>query len=89
MHIGDYKFTEDFSVLPEMNNIIIGNSFFIKNIQICPRYKILKFEDISVHLNEIKPLTGRRRILKPCKFNLTAARKIIIEAVPESLRMQV
>ena len=37
-HIGDYKFTEDFLVLPKINNIIIGNSFFIKNnVQICPR----------------------------------------------------
>ena len=80
-HIVEYKFTEDFLVLPKMNNIIIGNSFFIKNnIQICPREKILKFDDMSVHFNEIKPVTGRRRILKPCKFNLTTARKIIIEA---------
>ena len=80
-HIGDYEFKEDFLVLPKMNNIIIGNSIFIKNnIQICPRDKILKFEDMSVHLNEIKPITGRRRTLKPCKFKLTTAKKLTIEA---------
>ena len=63
-----------------MNNIIIGISFFIKNnIQICPRDKILKFEDMCVHLNEIKPVTGRRRTLKPCKFRLTTAKKSTIE----------
>ena len=40
---------------------------------------------MSDHLNEIKPITGRRRIFKSSQFNLTIARKITFDAQSQKI----
>ena len=60
--IGIHSFTDSFLVLPKMNSVILGNSFFKKqNITIDPKNNLLKLPDFTVQLNEMKPDAGKKR----------------------------
>ena len=60
--IGIHSFTDSFLVLPKMNSVILGNSFFKKqNFTIDPKNNLLKLPDFTVQLNEMKPDAGTKR----------------------------
>ena len=59
--IGVHSFTDSFLVLPKMNSVILGTSFFKKqNITIDPKNNLLKLPDFTVQLNEMKPDAGKK-----------------------------
>ena len=52
--IGGTVFEENFLLLPEMNNIILGNPFFKKHgIDISPKTNLLKMPDLTIEMNSI------------------------------------
>ena len=62
--IANNYFQEEFSVLPNPNNIILGNPFFKNNsIEIYPRENLIKLPDLTLQLNEIS--TQPHKIEKP------------------------
>ena len=70
--LANMTFTEPFLVLNSANSIILGNPFFkAHKIHIFPKYNLLKFPDVTLQSNEIKPLNKPRRINRVKKFPLT------------------
>ena len=56
-------FTEKFLVFNAANSLLLGNQFFKgHDIQICPKYNLLKFPDLTLQINKIKSLNEPRRI---------------------------
>ena len=75
--IGIHSFTDSFPVLPKMNSVILGNSFFKKqNITIDPKNNLLKLPDFTVQLNEMKPDAGtKRQFVKKEKYPYSIEQK--------------
>ena len=62
--IGPHFFTDSFLILPTMNSVILGNTFFKKfHITIDPTNNLLKLPDLTVQLNEISAKRGKKRTL--------------------------
>ena len=65
--IFERQFDNVFLILPSMNSVDLGNSFFKKknNIEISPKENLLKLPDMTNQLNEIKiPSQGRKKTSK-------------------------
>ena len=60
--IGSHYFQDSFLILPTMNSVILGNTFFKEhNITIDPKNKLLQLPDLTVQLNQILPEKGKKR----------------------------
>ena len=79
-HMVDMNFTETFVVLNSANSTILGSPFFKKHIG--SKYNLLHFPDVTLKINEIKPLNAPRRTNRVKKFPLVLTKKQII--VPQS-----
>ena len=59
------EFVEDFLVLSSTNSVILGNPFFVKHdISISPKQALIQFPDLTVQINEIKPVNEKRRAVR-------------------------
>ena len=78
-HMADMNFTETFLVLNSANSTILGNPFFKKHhIHVCPKYNLLHFPDLTLQINEIKPVNAPKRTNRVKKFPLVLTKKHII-----------
>ena len=78
-HMADMNFTETFLVLNSANSTILGNPFFKKHhIHVCPKYNLLHFPDLTLQINEIKPVNAPRRTNRVKKFPLVLTKKRVI-----------
>ena len=78
-HMADMNFTETFLVLISANSTILGNPFFKKHhIDVCPKYNLLHFPDLTLQINEIKPVNAPRRTNRVKKFPLVLTKKHIM-----------
>ena len=65
------KFTESFLVLTSTNPVILGNAFFIKHdITVSPNRGTIQFPDLTVQINEIKPVDEKRRTFRHKKISI-------------------
>ena len=72
-------FREPFLILDTTTPIILGHPFIIKHdVTIRPARNLLCFPDFAVHINEIKPIDGPRRTIKPIKVSVRNTKKIVI-----------
>ena len=80
IHIGLYKFTETFIVMPKMNSVILRNSFFVTNdIEITPAIGILRLPDFTLQLNNIHVNDKyKKRITPENNFLLLNGKKITV-----------
>ena len=63
------EFDEDFLVLSTTNSVILGNPFFVKHdISISPKQALIQFSDLTVQINEIKPVNEKRRSVRHKKI---------------------
>ena len=63
------NFTEIFLALPFANSIILGIPFFKKRkITILSPQNLFQFNDLTVQLNEIKPKSEPKRLLRQKKI---------------------
>ena len=85
--LGDHHFNDSFIILPKMNKIILGNSFFRKHsIDINPSNNLIKLPNMTYHLNEIKPKNKPRKILKKLKkLSVFANKKQVLKAKTQSI----
>ena len=68
--IGNRKFSETFLILPTTNLIILGNPFFkAHDMKISPKDGLLQFPELTLQLNEIKPINGPRQKPRAKKFS--------------------
>ena len=75
-HIADMNFTETFLVLNSANSTIL---FFKKrHIHVCSKYNLLHFLDLTLQINEIKPVNAPRRTNRVKKFLLVLTKKQMI-----------
>ena len=73
------NFTETFLVLNSANSTILGNPFFKKHhIHVCSKYNLLHFPDLTLQINEIKPVNAPRRTNRVKKFPLVLTKKQMI-----------
>ena len=78
--IAAQTFTENFLVLPKANSMILGNGFYKKhNIEICPKYDLLKFPELTIQVNEIKSPTSKRHKKPTLRFALLLSQKYVIQ----------
>ena len=69
------EFVEDFLVLSSTNSVILGNPFFVKHdISISPKQALIQFPDLTVQINEIKPVNEKQRSVRQRKFPFTQTR---------------
>ena len=78
--IKEHQFDDVFPILPSMNSVVLGNSFFKQyNIEISTGEKLIKLQDMTHQLNEIKiPSHGRKKIPKT-KYSVCLQQKIVIK----------
>ena len=78
-HMAVISFTETFLLLNSANSTILGNSFFKKHhIHVCSKYNLLHFPDLTLEINEIKPVNASRLTNRVKKFPLVLTKKQII-----------
>ena len=74
------EFVEDFLVLSSTNSVILGNPFFIKHdISISPKQGLIQFPDLTVQINEIKPVNEKRRAVGHKKIPIYTNKKHTIQ----------
>ena len=72
-------FTEIFLVLPTANSMILGNCFYKKHdVQICPKYDLLKFPDVTIQINEIKTPSSKRHKKQALRVPVILSKKYVI-----------
>ena len=55
------EFVEAFLVLSSTNSVILGNPFFVNHdISISPKQTLIQFPDLTVQINDIKPVKNKR-----------------------------
>ena len=70
------EFVEDFLVLSSTNSVILGNPFFVKHdISISPKQALIQFPDLTVQVNEIKPVNEKRRAVRHKKIPIYTNKK--------------
>ena len=74
------EFVEDFLVLSSTNSVILGNPFFVKHdISISPKQALIQFPDLTVQINEIKPVNEKRRAVRHKKISIYTNKKHTIQ----------
>ena len=74
------EFVEDFLVLSSTNSVILGNPFFVKHdISISPKQALIQFPDLTVQINEIKPVNEKRRAVRHKKIPIYTNKKHTIQ----------
>ena len=74
------EFVEDFLVLSSTNSVILGNPFFVKHdILISPKQALIQFPDLTVQINEIKPVNEKRRSVRHKKIPIYTNKKHTIQ----------
>ena len=74
------EFVEDFLVLSSTNSVILGNPFFVKyDISISQKQVLLQFPDLTVQINEIKPINEKRRSVRHKKIPIYTNKKHTIQ----------
>ena len=54
-------FVEDFLLLSLTKSVILDNPFFVKHdISISPKQALIQFPDLTIQINEIKPVNEKR-----------------------------
>ena len=80
------KFTESFLVLTSTNPVILGNPFFIKHdITISPKRGTIQFPDLTVQINEIKPVDEKRRTFRHKKISIYTNKKQTIQPYQQTI----
>ena len=75
------EFVEDFLVLSSTNSVILGSPFFVKHdISISPKQALIQFPDLTVQINEIKPVNEKRRSVSHKKIPIYTNKKHTIIA---------
>ena len=78
--IAHTEFVEDFHVLFSTNSVTLGNRFFIKqDISTIPKQVIIQFVDLTIQLNEIKPVNEKRRAVRHKKTPIYKNKKQTIQ----------
>ena len=78
-HMANMSFKETFLVLNSANSTILGNPIFKNDhIHLCSKYNLLHFPDLTLQINEIKPVNATRRTNRVKKFPLVLTKKQII-----------
>ena len=70
----------------QLVKVILGNSFFIKHgITISPKRGTIQFPDLTVQINEIKPVDEKRRTFRHKKISIYTNKKQTIQPYQQTI----
>ena len=79
------EFVENSLVLSSTNSVIRCNTFFVKHdISISPKQGLIQFADLTVQVNEIKPVNEKRRAVRHKKIPIYTNKKHSIPPMNKS-----